>query len=141
MIVNLGLPRTGTTSLSEAWKILGFRHGSHPITGAVWSAFHKNRKVPPNVIETVNQNWSARFVCTTRSREGWLSSVMSRFPQGSHDIFARVYDDHAQELAKMAREVDIVMLNIDEGDLCWKPICKLLNKPEPYRGFPHNSKR
>ena len=103
MIINLGLPRTGTRSLEEAAKILGFRHLTQPLCGPVWSAFHKNRAVPSDVEDTVMRNWTCRFICTVRGHDAWLDSVLARFPAGNHQSFSQTFANHGQGLAASRR--------------------------------------
>lgn len=98
-IFGIGLPKTGTTSLNEALKILGYKSIHMP-----WAwrrqIYNTGKYVPPNAIE--RRGWDAvtnfaewffpqmdalypgsKFILTVRPVEPWLRSVRSMYKRAT----------------------------------------------------------
>ncbi len=159
-VIGLGLPRTGTTSISKALEILGYS-GSHfcilqnkemnflaPFskkTFQVDNSYYKNYR---ELFEETGANSRPKFILTTRKREDWLVSI-GRFNReewlrsnGRFDVVdlpdideyeAEVEDFFEHQNGKLLR------LNLFEDKHPWERFCEFLAEPVPKVVFPHET--
>lgn len=163
----VGLPRTGTTSICEAFKLLGYKRvGHNPAQGQLGEldagadngviVFYKflDYKFP-----------GSKFVLTLRPLEEWLSSmehILGRHPVISRDddvaimrrmhIFETVsfdratltnaYERHHDDVRRYFanRSGDLLELNLVGGE-GWEKLCPFLGLPIPSAPFPNLNSR
>ena len=157
-VIGLGLPRTGTTSISRALEILGFS-GSHfcilqnkeqnylarnsKKTFLVDNSFYKNYQT---VFEEKQGISDLKFVLTTRNKKDWLVSI-GRFNReewlqsnGRFDIVdlpdIDEYEREVQDFFEQ-RNVELLRLNLFEDSNPWQTFCDFLAEPLPKVLFPH----
>lgn len=159
----IGLGRTGTTTLCEAFRILGYRHVGHNPTfevlrtldagadnGVVLYYKYLDYKFP-----------SSKFILTVRSVDSWLESmeyITIKHPVNSRDedipiqrrtlIYETVIFDrqkfidahrrHHEDVHRYFRDrpSDLLEMDIIDGD-GWSKICPFLGLPIPQSPFPH----
>lgn len=157
----IGLSRTGTQSLCEALRILGYRqvvHNPHfellpkmdggADLGVVVFYKYLDFKFP-----------GSRFVLTVRPLEEWLSSVeyiLGRYPATNHDDVAimrrmtlyetvtydrerlvSAYHRHREDVHRYFRDrpQDLLELDVVAG-AGWEKLCRFLGVPVPQQPFP-----
>lgn len=162
----IGLGRTGTTSLCEALKILGYRRvvqnprfeqlrnlGGGADLGVVVFYKYLDFKFP-----------GSRFVLTLRPLEDWLGStryIFGKCPATAREdiavmrrmaIFETVTYDRRRMIAAFRRHnndvrryfrnrpQDLLELNIVAGE-GWEKLCPFLGTPLPAQPFPHTNAR
>lgn len=158
MIFALGLPKTGTTSLAEALRILGYRvhHGAYDS----WPA------LPPEVDAVVDTpfttHWmyvlqkhaGSKIIITTRDFDSWLESCrkhMSRgtpaphtaawrqrisflgTPEFNEALLTAMYTQHQITLLHHLRTMACVQ-HIGSG---WTRLCDYLGHEVPDVDYPH----
>lgn len=163
----IGLGRTGTSSLCEAFRRLGYRNVLHnPYFEQLATAdagadngvliFYKylDYKFP-----------GSKFVLTLRDRDSWLRSMeyanaiykvtsldddvpimrrmllyeTVRFDRGK---YCAAYDRHLAEVRRYFRDrrTDLLEMDIIAGD-GWDKLCPFLGTPAPAAAFPHLHRR
>lgn len=167
-VFGIGLPKTGTVSLTHALKILGYSAIHQPLPGQI-----------PGLEKTValydascgtqlawNDNYkqldkffpNSRFILTTRSLSSWLRSYETwslGYPFTYYNIFGGptyTEDFNREKLTKdfveyhnsveeyfKDRPNDLLIMDFSRGD-AWKKLCKFLSKPIPKILFPHENK-
>jgi hypothetical protein len=162
----IGLGRTGTNSLCDALRVLGYERIRHnPPFDALQSLeggadngvliFYKyiDYKFP-----------GSKFILTLRDLESWLASMKyaaEAFPVVSRDedvkimrrmlIYESVRFDRDKFIAAYHRHhgdvrryfegrADLLEMSIAEGE-GWEKLCPFLGLPAPDRPFPHAHKR
>jgi len=92
-IFGIGLSKTGTTSLAEALKILGFKTKDYPglvhyipgdlstLDAGILEEFDALTDTPiPSLYQELDAKYpDAKFILTIRDREGWLKSCKKQF--------------------------------------------------------------
>lgn len=141
MILGLGLPRTGTTTLRAALKILDvpFENGDLVHFRNDWDEF-------------------GYYILTEReSPETWARSVIKRTSQVSDKNYIRntrlaiygaeefqpwfihVYNKHNDLVKKLIPKDRLLVVSWDNGD-GWNELCEFLGVPIPDAKFPHKNK-
>lgn len=168
-IFGIGLPRTGTASLSESLDILGFNTRHYPKFVSRASKFDALVDTPIcNYFEYLDEEYSgSKFILTIRDLKPWLKSCENasrRFrwhklsPDGrcgeevykSHiDLFGTIgfdenkfiygYFQHTLRVLEYFKNRKDDLL-IYEVSEGWEPLCKFLNKNVPGCSFPHRNK-
>lgn len=166
-IFGIGLPRTGTASLCEALRILGYSVRHYPKYISRAANYDALVDTPIcNCFEQLDEEYpGSKFILTTRSLESWLKScknASARFrwhnlrPDGrcgpevykSHmDLFGCTnYDEtkftdgyfkHADRVSKYFGSRSYLVYEVADG---WTPLCDFLEKPVPGEEFPHRNK-
>jgi len=168
-VFGIGLPRTGTASLSEALVILGHNTRHYPKYLSRVKNFDALVDTPIyNNYEKLDKEYpGSKFILTVREISGWLEScnnASKRFrwhnlkPDGrcgpevyqSHiDLFGSVsynrdkfIDGYCTHLKKVLGYFDgrCDLLVFDVRE-GWYPLCQFLNKPIPNQDFPHRNAR
>ena len=143
-----GLGKTGTTSLNEALRILGFNSVHCPQTPVAGADSYTDSPVfLPGFF-----GFSEKFIFLTRYKEEWLRSCERHFSKPPANeffrqlrlyVFGDVYFDRMKwSHSYITWEVQsqnlygdrLLKMDIREG---WKPLCEFLNKPIPSVPFPH----
>ena len=162
----IGLGRTGTTTLCDALKVLGYRNVVHnpkfeelrDLDGAAdngCTVFYKylDYKFP-----------DSKFILTVRDLDPWLESsnyihdrcsatrendvpIMRRMllyeaVAFDREIFTAAYHRHHADVKRyfQQRPDDLLVLNIMGGD-GWELLCPFLELPIPDEPFPHSNAR
>jgi hypothetical protein len=164
-IFGIGLAKTGTTSLNDAFAILGITSIGCPADiasikrfdaatdGIVADQFEKLDHVFPD----------SKFIYTVRDRESWLGSYtryhgrkQSDSP-GHRDKVKRLYgtsgtdrqalldayDRHERHVHEYFRDRpnDLLVMNICGGKADWEMLCTFLGRPFPDAPFPASNER
>lgn len=163
----VGLPRTGTTTLCEVLRRLGYGNVIH---NPHLTDFERADAAADNECAIFYRYLDyrfpgSRFILTTRSLVGWLPSVkhiLDLHPVRSRDenipifrrmtlygavtydpeIMAQAYRRHHDEVRWYFRNRPDDLLEIDftQGQ-GWEPICRFLDLPVPDGPFPHANAR
>jgi sulfotransferase family protein len=164
-IFGIGLSRSGTTSLTEALKILGYSAIHSPTT------LGQIRRHDAATDTTVADNFErldrlfpgSKFIHTFRSRERWLQScerfwllMQPRFDESflltelhkqlygtttfDRECFAAAYDRHVARVQRFfeSRAQDLLQLPVDDADNPWLPVCHFLGRPVPGQAYPRS---
>ena len=113
MYFGIGWHKTGTTSLTEAFKLLGMKARHHPFSmyreykaGATrFDAFEDNAFVCDAIVHVIYRELDrhypgSKFIMTTRPLENWLESVKTHFQKGNaarDDLQGGTLWDHNNE--------------------------------------------
>lgn len=179
-IFGVGLNKTGTTSLSVALRILGYRavhHGRRTdsnIERAIATgrpmlrysglrvrmahAFLDLRSIERH-FEIVHREFpDARFILTTRDRDGWLDSrekhVIRNRERAERGVYKgtwftidrpeweREWDEHHARVANFfgTDAPNLLVMDVIAGD-GWEKLAPFLGHPEPDVPFPHRNTR
>lgn len=163
-LVGLGLPRTGTTSMSYAAWRLGYTTCHNPQSvehllryQAVWEM---NAAACYRYFERVCQ---PRYVVLYRELESWLDSCERRFAdhwdksrhrfprfallfgcwEFDREFFAETHRWWYERMAEWTRHIGlgrVLWMNLEAGD-GWEPLCRFLGVEEPDEEFPRLTKR
>ena len=87
-IFGIGLPRTGTTSLSKALRALGYEGQNYCLlhdtrTSDRTTFFEVDNSFYRNFKDIFHGNKNSKFILTTRDRDSWRKSI-SRFLENSN---------------------------------------------------------
>jgi len=147
MVYGLGLPKTGTTTLIEALKILGYKDSEIVVGDYVYFLDHDKfdgkmiltvRESPEKWFDSV-EAWS-RIPRSEYSKNSRMNQRKKMYgyamPQQHKDHFIGRYNKHN---AKMRKYKPLVVC-WEKGD-GWYPLCAFLNKPIPKVPFPHLNKQ
>jgi hypothetical protein len=120
MYFGIGWHKTATTSLTEAFNILGLKARHHPYEmyaehaeGArTFKAFEDNDFVCDAIIHVLfremdKQYPDSKFILTTRPAQGWLSSVQQHFANG-HAVREDLGGASSWDLNNEARHVHAI---------------------------------
>jgi len=157
LIFGIGLPKTGTSSLTNALYELGYtclhdarfvkytiaenrNAGRHMLYGLTdkYDAFCDSPI--PWMFKDIDAEYpGSKFIYTVRAKAEWLVSRVAHFG-GTYDTHARKYKEHMREVIEhfKDREDDILVYNLCAG-LGWEPLCQFLNVDVPDVPFPHKN--
>jgi hypothetical protein len=162
----IGGPRTGTTSLHKALKILGYKSAR----GYDWPTYFKygeekyiEKLKKSNYDAFVDQPFGnkelykkidssfpvSKFILTVRNTESLKKSYINFFKNSPwpHDMLGNL-SEKMKFLEKRDEEIihyfkdrksKLLVMNINEGD-GWEKLCNFLDKPIPNKPFPHKNK-
>jgi hypothetical protein len=164
-IFGIGLAKTGTTSLNDAFAILGITSIGCPSSissirrfdaatdGIVAARFEELDRAYPG----------SKYIYTVRDREGWVRSYIRhhRRKQASlpghaemtkslygtggteRETLLDAYDRHERHVMDYFRERrdDLLVLNICDGHAGWEPLCEFLGLPIPDEAFPSSNRK
>ena len=162
-IFGIGLSRTGTTSLTEALKILGYtaKHYPEPTDFDLYDAL---TDIPvAAAFEELDQKYSnSKFILTIRDDlKSWGESanlVMKRptsekayaIREASFGLrmsapdtdWPTIHEKHINRVRNyfQSRVQDLLVLPLEYHDK-WQPLCHFLNKPVPNQPYPWWNRR
>jgi hypothetical protein len=157
----IGLSKTGTTSLTVAMKVLGYKTKHYllePDKDIPAHEFLSDMPIQTRYQEYDIQYPGSKFILSVRDKKSWLNSCMNHFrhkakqqnsiqykyrieqtgvDEYDEDIFSQKYDQHLEDVKEYFkhREADLLILNICEGD-GWDKLCAFLGKEIPKKPFP-----
>lgn len=166
-IFGIGLSRTGTTSLNNFLRELGYNVIHYPYEQDLW-AFNNDGgtdiTVTNNYKELDRRFPNSKFIHTTRNKEEWLDSIVPYLerkrswnmgswaidnktklygtPFPDRDQASKAWDKHGYDVYKYFenRPKDYIKIDIVGGDSP-KELLKFLGKPENLvKSFPHDNK-
>ena len=163
----IGLGKTGTTSVKEALRILGYRTIRLPLN---WQGITDFDAALPGVSAAMYRELDkaypgSKFVLTVRHVEGWLKSIerdmgrkldvrRDRAAERNRlltmlygtttfdpDRFRQVFQDHKAEVRDYFRDRpdDLLLLDVT-GNSGWDELCGFLEVPVPDAPFPFVNK-
>jgi len=163
----IGLGKTGTTSLKEALRILGYRLIRLPLD---WKGITDFDAALPGVSAAMFAELDAdypgsKFILTMRDVDGWLKSIERdmRLKQGvgrehraerekvltikygrtsfDQEAFRKAFHEHEARVRKYFenRPDDLLVLNVTTS-AGWQPLCTFLGVPVPDVPFPYVNK-
>lgn len=161
-IFGVGLSKTGTTSLTKALKMLGYRACHLPKD--LESALEKYEALIDTPIARAYKNLdelypSSKFILTIRDVESWLESMRAHFVIYSRDtredwilelrrdlyhteefdpvLMRDSFLQHNENVKSYfsTRPNDLLIINIINGE-GWDVLCPFLSKPIPNTLFP-----
>ena len=163
MIFQVGLAHAGTTSLSAALKMLGYKSchysiydkrlryiieenieaGLKPFDGCYYDAFCDfagNQFIP----EIDKAYPDAKFIMTVRDYSEMVRTIEARrgYELQLGDKKSLQYKFNSLQMIReyfADRPYKLLEINITKGDH-WNPICAFLGKEIPNSPFPHNNK-
>ena len=164
-IFGIGLAKTGTTSLNDAFAILGIASIGCPTSiasirrfdaatdGIVADQFEELDRVFPH----------SKFIYTVRDRDSWLRSytryrgrklsasqahldkVERLYGTTGRDrqVLLDAYERHDQHIREYFRDRpdDLLVMNICGGEADWESLCNFLGKPVPDTPFPASNEQ
>lgn len=164
-IFGIGLSRSGTSSLTEALKTLGYSAVHFP------TSLDQVRRHDAATDTTIADNFErldqffpgSKFIYTIRAKEPWLKScerfwllMQPRFdgsffltelhkqlygtPTFDRAKFSEAYDRHRERVQRffLARPNDLLETSFDATPNPWDPLCHFLRKTPPRQVFPHS---
>lgn len=169
LVFGIGLPRTGTRSLTKAMELLGFR-SKHYFSMAEWHTMVMRKEpqidfacdlpAPLFIDELAAAFPEARFIYTTRAAETWAPSMRwllhrngwrgtSDWPLYRSRLFGdkdqlshlvHVRENHLARVKNILPARDVLMMDIEAGD-GWELLCDWLGLPIPPAPFPFEGRR
>ncbi|MFM6205924.1 sulfotransferase family protein, partial [Planktothrix sp.] len=157
-VFGIGLSKTGTTSLTLAMKVLGYKTKHYLLNCDVDLTIENHDFVSDMPIQTRYKEYDkeypgSKFILTVRNKESWLKSCSKHFrgyvtdknslrykyrieqtgiDRYDEEVFSKKYDQHienAKEYFKN-READLLIIDICAGD-GWDKLCEFLGKDVP----------
>lgn len=163
IVFGIGLPRSGTTSLTDALTTLGFEATKEPPDAAQGFGFPVTQGqaiiggIPYHYEGLDRRHRTARFILTLRPLNDWLASVRWAYERrsamggslyerlfGGHDfdadLFAAFYRQHLAGVVDFfqARPGQLLIHEPTDG---WERLCRFLGQPIPHQGYPHRNRR
>jgi hypothetical protein len=159
-IFGIGLSRTGTTTLTQALKILGFKTKHCPMDANDFDRLEAFTDTSVVVqFASLDQRYpGSKYIYTIRDRDAWLLSCRRFFAEPSpnpdfrlirralygcdrfeEELFRAAYDRHDSNVRKYFenRMQDLLVIDICAPDTDrWQKICTFLRRPVPKIAFP-----
>ena len=159
----IGLPKTGTTSLTQALDILGYsalHYPDNPIEQARNYDAMSDSPVALHYKELDINYPGARFILTLRDESSWLRSLKEHqsklptpkegtrayelrlktlgSPQYNKAKHTKAYKDHLLDVSNYfsGREKDLLIVDFISGSDGWTELCRFLGKDIPSQAFP-----
>lgn len=163
----VGLGKTGTTSVKEALRMLGYRTIRLPLD---WKGITEFDAALPGVSAAMFKELDAeypnsKFILTVRDVEGWLKSIerdmarkkgvkrdrheerkkllMLKYGTTTFDAeaFRKAFHEHEAKVVGYFknRPEDLLVLNVTKS-AGWEPLCSFLNESVPGLPFPYANK-
>jgi hypothetical protein len=167
MIFNIGLPKTGTTSINTALNILEFKSIHDPVSQTLSLLNGDNKPIKELSLKCDAFSGGccicykqldklfpdSTFILSTRELESWLCSCNRWFRIGApseirkaifkdhgrfnRNIFIDVYNEHIDNVKKYFKDRDLLIFDIEKDR--WNELCGFLNKEIPDNKFPHEN--
>jgi sulfotransferase family protein len=164
-IFGIGLSKTGTTSLTEALRILGFSAVHYPTSIREIELHDAAADLPvADAFESLDATFpGSKFIYTVRERTRWVESCRRHWKrkQGEiedirrefrrrlygtidfdPDLFVQAYNRHEHRVLSYfaARPHDLLVLDICGGRADWGMLCSFLGAPVPHTPFPNTNR-
>ena len=146
IIIGIGLPRTGTTSLSKSLDVLGYS-GIHSccIFGRTDNKVNSSLKYSidntsyKNIEEIISNNRNSKFILTTRADNLWKNSIKmfmldSNIPNPSS--FNRLVIDIFKKYNISLDNLFVIDFSKNKSCKNWDSICNFLDVKAPDVDFP-----
>jgi hypothetical protein len=156
----IGFWKTGTTSIYQAFNILGYRAGRLILVGKEpkqgWLPYIKNCNYDAFTDDPMSFIYkdldaafpNSKFILTEREKQSFAKSYINYF-EGTEfektsdevDEVLEKYEKHNQDVKEYFkdRKDQLLVINVIGGEE-WEPLCSFLNKPIPRHSFPHKNK-
>lgn len=158
-IFGIGLSKTGTTSLFEAMRILGYsskHYLQNPDIQIKAHDFLCDMPIQTRYHHYDNCYLNSKFILTIRDKKSWLKSCFYHFRHHSNNsqqlsyrieqmgvdkydevIFSKAYDNHFERAKNYFkdRQDDFLIIDICNGQ-GWDVLCSFLDKKKPSVPFP-----
>jgi len=141
VIYGIGLPRTGSSSLAAALRILGYE-------GSSWCALHAEGEVSPTLKEFwVDNGYYETFglfdihkddkvILTTRNADDWRASIERQREHTEHRYLVLPdISTYEQQVRWQVPSNQLLVVSWDEGHR-WEKLCAFLGHPVPDVPFP-----
>lgn len=167
-VFGIGLSRTGTTSLSAALEMLGYRTVHYPIhREQIERADAATDASVAYQFEELDRNYpGSKFILTLREEESWLDSCDRFFRQSlslklqlpeyravveksrvaiygtmtfDREVFRAAYRNHNLNVRSYFRHRPNDLLEFQLGD-GWPRLCTFLNREIPKAPYPHENR-
>ena len=151
----IGLPKTGLTSLTKAFRIMGFNTVQYPKNGQLnrieRADFMDDLPIPSRYVQYSSTYPASKFILTTRDLDEWLPSCerhWGRIRYGQRlrnrlmetfgsihfekELFIKVYNDHMSSVIDFFKDQPdrLLVLNICGGE-GWDKLCPFVGKDIP----------
>jgi hypothetical protein len=164
-VFGIGLSKTGTTSLTEALQLLGFRAVHYPPLPDLLSILRTCDAATDTSVACMYKELDllfpgSKFILTVRDQRTWLASAKAEFqgrdvrevwkievrkrlyssPTWNPKSYLAGYQAHNAEVARYftGRKADFLRLNLFAGQ-GWPELCGFLGRPVPRSPFPHSN--
>lgn len=148
-ILGVGLPRTGTSSLESALKILGYNCLHYATYIYQINMYDACVEVRFDYKELCNLYDQPKFIFTTRKFDSWIRSCRAHYPKvrpewnpfwNEPGKWAEYYEKRHAMLVEMINVgLDPLIFDVNEGD-GWAKLCKYLNEDLPNCAYPHENR-
>lgn len=148
-ILGVGPPRTGTSSLYSALKVLGYNclhYATYIYQINMYDACTEVRFDYKDLCELYDR---PRFIFTTRKFDSWIKSCNAHYPKvrpewnpfwSKPEKWADYYQKRHIMLANMINDgCDTLLFNVTEGD-GWTKLCDFLKVDVPDCEYPHENR-
>lgn len=164
-IFGIGLAKTGTTSLNDAFAILGIASIGCPASIAAINRFDAATDgIVADRFEELDRTFpNSKFIYTVRDPQSWIDSYTryhgrKQSPMPGHETMRNrlygtsgvdkqtlldAYQRHEQRVREYFRDrpQDLLELNICGGQANWETLCTFLGKPVPEVPFPASNEK
>ena len=161
----IGLSKTATSSLRDAFAILGMQ-AKHYLREEEFRQmgkqdFYNDLPIPMRYKELDNTFPNSKFIYTERNIDEWLDSCKAHWIKKGHvtsqnwpeyrielfgqlhydpDVFRRTYTEHKLGVLEYFKNRDdLIIMDICAGD-GWNVLCPFIGKAVPQVPFPHRNK-
>jgi len=148
-IFGIGYSRTGTTSLSSALNILGyktFHHCSIQSGNYTWSSICNDIEKYDGIVSSILSFFykrldytypNSKFIITTRDKENWNKSLKKFCPNENFNIHK--YESEVSQYF-FQRSDSLLIMNICSDFHSWPTLCSFLGCEQPNTPFPWENK-
>ncbi len=165
-VLGIGLSKTGTTSLAEALRSLGYSVVDFPKTMREIERHEAATDTPvAAAYETLDRRFpGSKFVYTVRDKDKWLESCRAMWARRQPlfnsvpfiktlvrqlygttvfdaDAFSTAYDRHDAKVRRYfaERPSDLLVVDLSTRTDRWEVLCGFLGKPVPTVDFPRSN--
>jgi hypothetical protein len=140
MIYGIGLPRTGSSTLAEALRLLGYKGTNYCIlyndlkqdTSTQFivnnSFFNRLDKLYSESMKAQDENL---FILTTRNSESWNRSIV-QYPE--HTVLPQP-NEYESVVKELIPQHQLLVVDWEEGD-GWRELCNFVDSNIPIFDFP-----
>ncbi len=168
MIFNIGLPKTGTTTINKALNILGFKSIHDPFTETIelskgnigkikaladkYNSFSGGCSICYKQLDVLFPG--SIFILSTRDFDSWLNSCERWFNKDTKapirtsifyghskfdkEAFTKAYNTYHAEVKEYFKHRHLFIIDI-EKDNNWQILCSFLDKEIPGEDYPHEN--